>query len=72
MQMSLAKTFWSPRFGMVAGRFGVRWMVSVRLKFLPETEMKYLLLFISKSKKALRVTGKNDAPACATIRPLSI
>jgi hypothetical protein len=49
--MSLAKTFWSPRFGMVADRFGVGWMVSVRLKFLLETEMKYLLLLISKSKK---------------------
>jgi uncharacterized glyoxalase superfamily protein PhnB len=29
VQMSLAKTFWSPRFGMVADRFGVGWMVSV-------------------------------------------
>ena len=28
-QMPLAKTFWSPRFGMVADRFGVRWRVSV-------------------------------------------
>jgi PhnB protein len=29
MQMPLTKTFWSPRFGMVADRFGVGWMVSV-------------------------------------------
>jgi PhnB protein len=29
VQMPLAKTFWSPRFGMVADRFGVAWMVSV-------------------------------------------
>ena len=29
VQMPLAKTFWSPRFGMVADRFGVGWMVSV-------------------------------------------
>ena len=29
VQMPLAKTFWSPRFGMVADRFGVLWMVSV-------------------------------------------
>jgi PhnB protein len=29
VQMPLAKTFWSPRFGMVADRFGVSWMVSV-------------------------------------------
>jgi PhnB protein len=28
-QMPLAKTFWSPRFGMVADRFGVSWMVGV-------------------------------------------
>jgi PhnB protein len=27
--MPLAKTFWSPRFGMVADRFGVGWMVGV-------------------------------------------
>jgi PhnB protein len=27
--MPLAKTFWSPRFGMVADKFGVHWMVSV-------------------------------------------
>jgi PhnB protein len=29
VQMPLEKTFWSPRFGMVADRFGVGWMVSV-------------------------------------------
>ena len=29
VQMSLAKTFFSPRFGMVADRFGVSWMVIV-------------------------------------------
>jgi PhnB protein len=29
VQMPLAKTFWSPRFGMVADRFGVSWMVYV-------------------------------------------
>jgi PhnB protein len=27
VQMPLAKTFWSPRFGMVTDRFGVGWMV---------------------------------------------
>ncbi len=27
--MPLAKTFWSPRFGMVTDRFGVSWMVNV-------------------------------------------
>jgi PhnB protein len=27
--MPLAKTFWSPRFGMVTDRFGVAWMVNV-------------------------------------------
>lgn len=27
VQMPLAKTFWSPRFGMVVDRFGVSWMV---------------------------------------------
>jgi len=29
VQMPLAKTFFSPRFGMVADRFGVTWMVIV-------------------------------------------
>ena len=29
VQMPLAKTFYSPRFGMVADRFGVAWMVIV-------------------------------------------
>jgi len=27
--MPLAKTFWSPRFGMVTDKFGIMWMVSV-------------------------------------------
>jgi len=27
--MPLARTFWSPRFGMLADRFGVGWMVNV-------------------------------------------
>jgi PhnB protein len=29
VRMQLAKTFWSPRFGMVEDRFGIGWMVSV-------------------------------------------
>lgn len=29
VQMPLAKTFFSPRFGMVADRFGVAWMILV-------------------------------------------
>jgi len=29
VKMPLAKTFWSPRFGMLADRFGVGWMISV-------------------------------------------
>ena len=29
VQMPLAKTFWSPRFGMLTDRFGVGWMVNV-------------------------------------------
>jgi PhnB protein len=29
VQMPLAKTFFSPRFGMVADRFGVSWMIRV-------------------------------------------
>jgi PhnB protein len=29
VQMPLDKTFWSPRFGMVADRFGVSWMINV-------------------------------------------
>ena len=30
VQMPLAKTFWSPRFGMVTDRFGVGWMINVQ------------------------------------------
>lgn len=29
VRMPLAKTFWSPRFGMLADRFGVNWMINV-------------------------------------------
>ena len=29
VQMPLAKTFWSPCFGMVSDRFGIGWMVTV-------------------------------------------
>lgn len=29
VQMPLAKTFWSPRFGMLQDRFGVGWMIIV-------------------------------------------
>jgi PhnB protein len=29
VQMPLAKTFWSPAFGMLSDRFGVSWMVGV-------------------------------------------
>ncbi|WP_019142933.1 VOC family protein [Noviherbaspirillum massiliense] len=29
VQMPLSKTFFSPRFGMVADRFGVSWMINV-------------------------------------------
>jgi PhnB protein len=32
VQMPLAKTFFAPRFGMVADRFGVSWMVIVDKK----------------------------------------
>ncbi len=29
VQMPIGKTFWSPRFGVVADRFGVSWMIGV-------------------------------------------
>ena len=29
VRMPLTKTFWSPRFGMVADRFGLGWMITV-------------------------------------------
>ena len=29
VRMPLAKTFWSPRFGMLADRFGIGWMITV-------------------------------------------
>jgi PhnB protein len=37
VQMPLAKTFFSPRFGMVSDRFGVSWMI---LLTTGETEAK--------------------------------
>ena len=37
VQMPLAKTFYSPRFGMVSDRFGVMWMILVPR---PETSAK--------------------------------
>ena len=30
VQMPLAKTFWSPKFGMLTDRFGVGWMINVQ------------------------------------------
>jgi PhnB protein len=30
VRMTPAKTFWSPRFGMVEDRFGVGWMITVK------------------------------------------
>lgn len=30
VKLPLCKTFWSPRFGMLADRFGLGWMVTVR------------------------------------------
>jgi len=35
VRMPLAKTFWSPRFGMVTDRFGLGWMISVMLPIKP-------------------------------------
>ena len=29
VRMPLTKTFWSPRFGMLADRFGIGWMINV-------------------------------------------
>jgi PhnB protein len=31
VEMPLAKTFWSPKFGVVVDRFGVSWMVNVMM-----------------------------------------
>ncbi len=31
VQMPMMKTFYSPRFGMVADRFGVSWMILVQM-----------------------------------------
>jgi PhnB protein len=35
VRMPLAKTFWSPHFGMVQDRFGIGWMISVMLPGQP-------------------------------------
>jgi PhnB protein len=36
VRMPIGKTFWSPRFGMVADRFGVGWMVGVPAAGAPQ------------------------------------
>lgn len=36
VEMALTETFWTPRFGMCADRFGVRWMVNVAVPALGE------------------------------------
>jgi PhnB protein len=33
--MPLAKTFWSPRFGMVTDKFGIMWMINVLSVYKP-------------------------------------
>jgi len=33
--MLLAKTFWSPRFGMVTDKFGIMWMINVLSDYKP-------------------------------------
>lgn len=38
VQMPLAKTFWSPCFGMVTDRFGLGWMVTVGDAPLPDAD----------------------------------
>ena len=40
VQMPMAKTFFSPRFGMVADRFGVSWMVVVAPDAAPAPNAK--------------------------------
>ena len=35
VRMPLVKTFWSPRFGMVADRFGIGWMIGVEAPVNP-------------------------------------
>ena len=35
VRMPLARTFWSPRFGMVTDRFGMGWMVSLQVSTHP-------------------------------------
>jgi PhnB protein len=40
IQAALAKTFFSPRFGMVVDRFGVMWMVMVRPTENPASKPK--------------------------------
>ena len=51
VQMPLAKTFFSPRFGMVADRFGVSWMIHV----MP-----------SSKPPSLRIPGSGKLPVTET------
>jgi PhnB protein len=36
VEMELTETFWTPRFGMCADRFGVRWMVNMAVPAIAE------------------------------------
>ena len=74
VQMPLAKTFFSPRFGMVADRFGLSWMVLVgrRNQLKPvraqahhnHTASGRLLLSVLRSRAAPRLWPRHEfAPA---------
>jgi len=54
VHMPLTKTFWSPRFGMLADRFGVGWMINV--------PPKAVTTFTTPTDRELVATRVFDAP----------
>ena len=64
MTQPLIKTFFSPKFGMLADKFGVNWMVLVGQLIAPRagrTRMPYMLLVMEPA-------GQREARPCRTAR----
>lgn len=53
VDMPLAKTFWSPRYGMVTDRFGVGWMVMVTEETASSTDEQAIRDLMAKWRSAV-------------------
>ena len=54
VKMPPAKTFWSPRFGMLTDRFGIGWMVSAAAEPIPAEPAQKASTAKKPSKRALQ------------------